>query len=148
MITHDDDDDAPPTPEELAAAARLAALVDGLDGGVPAVLAAEDRPLLETAARIRSTRELSRERREELLRGVFVPPLRRRVLGPLVAVMAAAAVLLLVVRPPRSPGLRSASAVVGRIDATAAADAGSRLDALYADRLASYRTRILAGGTR
>ena len=147
MITPDDDDDAPPTPEELAAAARLAALVDGLDGGVPAVLAAEDRPLIETAARLRSARELSRERREELLRGVFVPR-RRRVLGPLVAVLAAAAVLLLVVRPPRSPGLRSASAVVGRIDATAAADAGSRLDALYADRLASYRTRVLAGGPR
>jgi hypothetical protein len=74
-----------------------------------------------------------------------------------VAVAASAAALLLVLersaRPVRGPAAtagpaagslsRRADALVGVIDPAHAADARHRIDAIYADRLASYRALAL-----
>ncbi len=142
--------DDPATPEEQARAARLAALVDGaLAGSVPPpVMAAEERALLDTAAKIRAARSLSPARREAVLGTIFAR--RRRALVPwAVAAMAAAAALLLALRPPtRPPAPPSASALVGRIEGADAGAARARLDVLYADRLAGYRRALLDGRTR
>src|SRR5688572_10189453 len=150
------DDEAPASQREQAEAARLARLVDDLLDGAPAPAAmeSETRLLLETAQRIRDAGplEMAPARRDAVLDAAFAEKPHMRA-WPWVAatVLAAAAALVLALRPP-SPRLadellsRPADRLVGRIAAADSGAARARTDLLYADRLAGYRHLVLRGG--
>jgi len=158
-MTRDDDE---PTAAERARAASLARLVDDLLSGepTPAALDADDRAFLETAALIRSASASESPSESESESGsaaasasASASPRRRWLLLSAVAALAAAAVLISLLRPSSSPARlpaelrsRSADALVGPIDPSGAADGGRRTDLVYADRLASYR--LLSLGSR
>lgn len=174
MATQDDDTDLEPTPAELAQARRFADVVDQtLAGRAPAVMATEDRELVEVATVIRATHgrgELSVRRQHEIVEDALriaiggVTPIgrarRRRtpwVIAGATSLVAAAAVALLWLRPP-APKLerraevpaewtsRSADALVGPIAREHAGDAATRIDAIFADRLDGFRARRLTRG--
>jgi len=176
--------DAEPTPAELAHARRFAELIDKtLTGRPPPAISADDRALLEVATVIRATHgqlALAPDRQhavvEDALRqaigarpagGSAATPLARaraaRRWAPwLVAgastLVAAAALLVLWLRPPGSPAgapigraavpvewmSRPADALIGPIARDHAGDAGARIDAIFADRLDGFRARRLA----
>jgi hypothetical protein len=113
----------------------------------------ETRLLLETARRIRDAGppEMAPARREAVLDAAFAGRPRPRV-WPWVAatVLAAAAALVLALRPPapRVPDellSRPADRLVGRIAAADSAAGRARADLLYADRLAGYRRVVFEG---
>lgn len=185
MATQDDDTltgrvpppDAEPTPAELAHARRFAEVVDkALVGRAPAAMPADDRALLEVATVIRATHgglELSASRQraivEDALRiaigATSATPIaharRRRAWAPWAvagasSAIAAAAVLLLWLRPPHETKVpvaevpaeqrsRPADALVGPIARDHAGDAAGRIDTIFADRLDGYRARRLGG---
>jgi len=176
------DPEAEPTPAELAHARRFAELVDKtLAGRTPPAMSADDRALLEVATVIRAARgqlELAPARQravvEDALRqaigaepspGGSVTPIARAparrwapwVVAGASTLVAAAALLVLWLRPAEPPGApigratvpaewtsRSADALIGPIARDRAGDASARIDAIFADRLDGFRARRLA----
>jgi hypothetical protein len=163
-VSHNDEDHG--TPEERARAQRLARLVDDMLAGEPAppAMDADDRALLETATAIHAamgTASLEPAQTSRLIEAAFVPGvatlpsaprrtwLRRR--GPwlMIAVAVAAAIVLVVLDPKRGhpqAARPTPDQLVGRIDEERSAEASPRLDVVYADRLAGYRSKALGGG--
>jgi hypothetical protein len=174
--------DAEPTAAERAHAKTFAELVDKtIAGRVPPAMGADHRALLEVATVIRAASgnaELPGTTRravvEDALRqamggssvlsatGVVPIDRARRRWAPWAiaassTLVAAAAVIALIVRPPaRSTaptaaevplGWRSrpADALVGVIARERDGDAGTRIDAIFADRLDGFRERRLGG---
>jgi hypothetical protein len=181
-VTRDRDDEpmtegdgGEPTAEERAQARSLARLVDGLVAGAipPPALPADDRALLETATMIRAgltEQRLDPARREKLFErlppatsgwvGSYHTPLtswRRRAPWIVAAVAAAAAVILALKPPVEQPARhadgpvdlpltqqsRPADPLIGEIPRAASGDASARMDVIYADRLAGYRSVLL-----
>jgi hypothetical protein len=156
------DDFDPPDDKERAAAARLGRLVDdALAGGAPpALLGVEERELLETATEIHATvhARLPTGRRRALVDAAFaeaetkpapvtVPRRKRQPAWTLCAIAACAAVMLvLLLRPVApAPAPTRSDRLVGPIAADRVDDARSRLDVVYADRIAQHRATLLAG---
>jgi|HubBroStandDraft_6_1064221.scaffolds.fasta_scaffold514905_2 hypothetical protein len=173
--------DAEASAAERAHAKAFAELVDKtIAGRMPPAMDADERALLEVATVIRAGSgnvELKPSARnaivEEALRQAIggtstasatgVVPLasaRRRWLPWTVAassaLVAAAALIALFVRPPAQPPTsapdvpvawrsRPADALVGAIAREHAADADTRIDAIFADRLDGFRERRLGG---
>ncbi len=167
-------DGGEPTAEERVQARSLARLVDDLVAGAapPPALPAEDRALLETATMIRAAlteQRLDPARRDELFaRLERRPPAttgrgawRRRAPWIVAAVAAAAAVILAIRPPPPAPlpsaaqaevpitqQSRPADPLIGEIPRAASGDARARMDVIYADRLAGYRSVLFRRGGR
>jgi hypothetical protein len=175
MATQDDDTDPDlaPSPAELAQARRFADAVDQtLAGRAPAVMAAEDRALVEVATVIRASHgrgELSVRRQHEIVEAALrsaiggVTPIGRArarrapwIVAGATSLVAVAAVALLWLRPapklerraavPAEWTSRSADALVGPIAREHAGDAATRIDAIFADRLDGFRARRLTRG--
>ena len=184
------DPETEPTPAELAHARRFAELVDkALAGRAPPAVSADDRALLEVATVIRATRgnlELAPARQhavvEDALRqaigagpaagGSTTPIARARtrrwapwVVAGASALVAAAALIALWLRPADAPGgpipasipasmhasavpvewtSRPADSLIGPIARDRAGDASSRIDTIFADRLDGFRARRMA----
>jgi hypothetical protein len=188
--------DAPAGAAERAQAESFAQRVEAMLEGAepPALMAADERELLEVASMLRAGYTdiaLPAERTRALIDGALgavdataAPPaatdqprggggvtpindrraprgrMARTLPWSVAAVAAAAAVLLAVTRPPPAGPLeeelvvsvsvpehqrsRSADPLVGRIPQTAAGDASSRIDMIYADRLDGFRERRFA----
>ena len=184
---NDDDNvpepDAEATSAERAHAKTFAELVDKtLAGRTPPAMSADDRALLEVATVIRAasgnatlaasaTRTIVEDALKQAvggagasLPGTSITPLARaraRKLPWLVAsastLAAAAALLVLFLRPPRTieraatsvPTAwrsRPADALIGPIARDRSGDASARIDAIFADRLDGYRERRAARG--
>jgi len=164
--------EAEASPSERMRAKAFAELVDKTLAGrtPPPALSADDRALLEVATVIRAASgnvELPAAKRSALVEDALrqaiggtapatsgVVPIsraRRRwvpwaISGASTAV-AVAAVLVLWLRTPSSPTplppqARSLDALIGPIDREHAADAASRIDTIFADRLDSYRESL------
>jgi len=180
--------DAEATPTERAQAKTFADIVDKtLAGRTPPAMSAEDRSLLEVATVIRAATgkaELSATKRRSLVEDALrqavggagtavasgVTPISRArkrwvpwAIAGASTLVAAAAILLLLLRTPQATGeqqakiepkppvpvewtMRSADPLVGPISRDRAGDAATRIDAIYADRLDGYRQRQLARG--
>ncbi len=171
-------DDEPPTKEELAAADALANRVDDLLSGtsLPAVLDAEDRELAELGSMIHASynpAKLDAERQSSLIEAALAQGAgvaqhepdelararaKRMARWPFVlgGLVAAAAILLLVLRPgskpeemhapvarimelPTSQQSRPGDAVIGPIAQKDSAAAGARIDIVHGDRMSGYR---------
>ena len=161
--------DEPADDLERARARSLAKRVDAVvEGqGVPPVMTADERALLEAAVAIRAAAsELGgdADRTERAIDGAFAefgaaeepasPAPRRRGTGAalpwMVAAAAASLALFLAVSRQAPPEIRAhappvewtsrpADNLVGAIDRARAADARERTDAIFADRLRGYR---------
>jgi hypothetical protein len=168
------DDDA--TPAERARAKTFGELVDKtIAGRTPPAMNADDRALLEVATVIRAASgnarlapSAQRAAVEDALRRAVggvgggasgsitsISRARGRRWAPWViagasTLVAAAALLVLWLRPPRTieraaasvPATwrsRPADALIGPIDRARAGDASARIDAIFADRLDGYR---------
>lgn len=195
------DPDSEPTAAERAHAKAFADLLDKTlaSGRMPPAMSADDRALLEVTTVIRATHSQldlspskSRSLVEDALRqaigggnaatslssGAPVTPIKRRWLPWAVAgtatLVAAAAILLLIIRRPKivevqaptaqvdvAPPVpehwksRPTDALIGPIDSecngpaldcarTATVKASARIDTIYSDRLAGYRDRRFA----
>ena len=184
--------DPVPLPDAEAGAAERAhaktfgELVDKtLAGRTPPAMSADDRALLEVATVIRAASgdvELPAATRRSLVEDALrqaiggaggssavVPIARGRLprwapwaFAGTSALVAAAALALLWLRPPRtiervappaaaqelprSERMRPTDPLVGHITREHAADASARIDTIFADRLDGYRERRLAGG--
>jgi len=191
------DPDAEPTAAERAHAKRFTDLVDKTlaSGRMPPAMSADDRALLEVATVIRATRgglELAPSRQhavvEEALRqaigggaatslaGAPVIPIKRRwvpwVIAGTSSLVAAAAIVLLVIRKPKVVEIevpaaatvevpvhwksRPADPLIGRISSEcsglaldcareATIKTSARIDTIFSDRLAGYRDRRFGG---
>jgi hypothetical protein len=150
-------------------AARLGRLVDEAIAGAPppALLDVEERALLETATEIHGTihGRLPTGRRKALVDAAFAelgapvvtapPPARKRpqVAWAICGVFAVAAAILLVFGRTATTtgapldGVTRSDRLVGPISADAVEDARTRLDTIYADRLAQHRAALLAEKT-
>lgn len=174
-----DDDDLELTPEERARAQAFGELVDDMLRGrsAPPALPAEERALLEMATVVRAAEGkgflLPDSRRDAMIDSALRPEpaqtaggavsalhdrrskLARRLPWALTAIAAAAAVIL-ALRPPPAPEpqvarvparalSRPADPLIGRIAPADADRASARLDAIYADRMTGYRSVRLGG---
>jgi hypothetical protein len=170
--------DAEPTPAERAHAKTFGELVDKtLAGRTPPAMSADDRALLEVATVIRAASgkvELPASTQRSVVEAALrqaaggagassvIPISRGRTrrwapwaVAAASSLVAAAAVLLLRLRPappaaalPAAWTSRPADPLVGRIERDHDADATSRIDTIFADRLDGYRDRQLARGGR
>jgi hypothetical protein len=179
--------DDEPTASERAHAKTFADIVDkALVGRAPAAMSADDRALLEVATVIRAANgaaELSAQKQRSIVEDALrqavgesasaasnVTPISSArskrwvpwaISGASMAI-AAAAVILLAVRVPKSPAQqpqvgavtktptswtsRPADPLIGPIARENADQASARIDYIYADRLDGYRERRLSRG--
>lgn len=169
--------DVEPTAAEQARAKTFAELVEKtLSGRTPPAMSADDRALLEVATVIRATSGnamLAPAKQRSIIEGALrqaigggpatsmpgVTPIRakRRWVPWTIAagssLVAAAALAILVVRPPQStpsaPAAwksRTADSLIGPIPRERSGDASARIDTIFADRMDGYRDRRLSRG--
>jgi hypothetical protein len=171
--------DAEPTAAERAHAKTFAAIVDKtLAGRTPPAMSADDRALLEVATVIRAANgklELTASKTRSLVDDALrqsigeaaasqgLTPMRRPVkrwlpwvVGATSTLIAAAAILMLWLRPARQVRVETGTAtpaswrsrptdpLIGPIPRANAGDAGARIDYIFADRLDGYRERQFA----